>query len=278
MFIGVDESIFSTGATTPATVPVIGSNVTILDTGVAYVSPAVSVNGAFGGFDSTRFYKGDDLYLIVFADPDNYVDNYTYKGESVRRTIDSIYAHADDAYVNGWRATKTVKSSAEAANARVYDPYGTHEAVWLNAVYNIYNFKLYVADETATPKVGKVVDGNVVPLTLAKTGLNCYESPVNLTAGTYRVALTYALGHEDELIDNPLVVNGVPQSTYDFNFSGNADNEELVTSLLQFSFEEADPPVVEEVKSLSLTDILLIVIVILIIVVAIVLILRARRS
>jgi subtilase family serine protease len=126
--------------------------------------------------------------------------------------------------------------------------------------------------------VGKVVDGNVVPLTLAKTGLNCYESPVNLTAGTYRVALTYALGHEDELIDNPLVVNGVPQSTYDFTFSGNAENEELVTSLLQFSFEEADPPVVEEVKSISLTDILLIVIVILIIVVAIVLILRARRS
>ncbi|MBR6205071.1 MAG: hypothetical protein IKQ60_08555 [Candidatus Methanomethylophilaceae archaeon] len=278
LFIGVNESIFGTGVAPATSTPVIGSNVTITPDGVAYVSPAVKTNGAFSGFDFTRYYKGDNLYLVVYADPDNYVDTYTEKGKSLRRNIDSIYASADDAYVNGWRATKNVKNAAEAASARVYDPYGTHESVWLNCVYDIYNFKLYVADETATPMVGKLVDGNTVPLTLAKTGLNCYESPVNLTAGTYRVALTYALGHEDEYIDNPLVVNGVPQSTYDFTFSGNPDNEELVSYLLQFSFEEDEPPIVVEPKSMSLTDILLIVIVILIILVAVAVILRARRA
>lgn len=278
LFIGVNESIFGTGVTPAASTPVIGSNVTITYDGVAYVSPAVKTNGAFAGFDSTKYYKGDDLYLVVYADPDSYVDSYTEKGQSLRRNIDSIYASADDAYVNGWRATKNVKNAAEAANARVYDPYGTHESVWLNCVYDIYNFKLYVADETATPMVGLLVDGNTVPLTLAKTGLNCYESPVNLKAGTYRVALTYALGHEDEYIDNPLVVNGVPQSTYDFTFHGNPDNEELVTYLLQFSFEEEEPPIVVEPKSMSLTDILLIVIVALIAVAIIAVFLRSRRA
>jgi hypothetical protein len=147
----------------------------------------------------------------------------------------------------------------------------------MNSVYEIYNFKLYAADETATPMIGKLENGTFTPLTLYKSGLNCYESPVNLKAGTYRVQMTYADGHQEQYIDNPMVVNGVPQSNYDVTFGGNPDNKEQVDYLIQFSFSEDEPPVVVD-NSMSLTDILLIVLVILIIVVVIVLILRARRS
>ncbi|MBR4504774.1 MAG: hypothetical protein IKP20_07380 [Candidatus Methanomethylophilaceae archaeon] len=278
IYAGVNESIFGTGAAPATKTPSLGSGVTIFPDGVAYVAPGAAASGAFSGFDSTKFFKDDDLYLTVFADKDAYVDYTTSGGKEVRRTIDSIEAKADNAYVNGWRATKNVKNADEVANARVYDPYGTYDSVWLNYTTAIYNFKLYVADETATPMVGKLVGGQFVPLTLAKTGLNCYESPVDLEAGDYRVKLTYALGHEEEYIDNPMVVNGVLQPDYDFSFSGNPDNDRRVTSLIQFSYEEAEAPIISEPHSLSITDILLIIIVILIIIVAIVVVWRVRRS
>ncbi len=278
IYAGVNESIFGTGAAPATKTPSLGSGVTIFPDGVAYVAPGAAASGAFSGFDSTKFFKGDDLYLTVFADTDAYNDYTTSGGKMVRRTIDSIEASADNAYVNGWRATKTVKNADEVAKARVYDPYGTYDSVWLNYTTAIYNFKLYVADETATPMVGKLVGGQFVPLTLAKTGLNCYESPVDLEAGDYRVKLTYALGHEDEYIDNPMVVNGILQPDYDFSFSGNPDNDRRVTSLIQFSYDEAEAPIIAEPHSLSITDILLIIIVILIIIVAVVVIWRVRRS
>ena len=273
IYAGVNESIFGYDVAPATSVPTLGSGVSLTSAGVAYVSPAVRTNGCFDGFKHTDYYKGNDHYLTVFANPSSYSD----KADGKNRNIDSIYATAEDAYVNGWRATKEVKSAAEAANARITSPYGTYETVWMNSVYEIYNFKLYAADETATPMVGKLENGQWTPLTLYKSGLNCYESPVNLKAGTYRVTMTYADGHQEQYIDNPMVVNGVPQSNYDFTFSGNPENKEQVDYLIQFSFSEEDPPVVVD-KSLSLTDILLIVLVILIIVVVIVLILRARRS
>ncbi|MBO4798647.1 MAG: hypothetical protein J5494_07775, partial [Candidatus Methanomethylophilaceae archaeon] len=275
IYAGVNESIFGLPIAPASKVPVIGSGVSLTSSGVAYVSPAVRVNGAFSDFAHTYYYKGDTHYLSVYANPGKYSD----KVDGKNRNIDSIYASADNAYVNGWRATKEVSSSAEAAAARVYSPYGTYDTVWLNAVYDIFNFKLYAADETATPMVGKVnADGSVVPLTLYKSGLNLYESPVNLPAGTYRVKMTYADGHSEEYIDNPMIVNGVRQSSYDFTFDGNPDNKETVTYLIQFSFEEEPAPIVEPDQSLTITDILLIILVIVIIIIAIVLILRSRRS
>ncbi len=273
IYAGVNESIFGNAVAPATAVPTLGSGVTLTTSGVAYVSPAVRTTGCFDGFKHTDYYKGNDHYLTVFANPSAYSD----WADGKYRTIDSIYAAADDAYVNGWRATKEVKNVEEAAKARVTSPYGTYDTVWMNSVYEIYNFKLYAADETATPMIGKLENGTFTPLTLYKSGLNCYESPVNLKAGTYRVQMTYADGHQEQYIDNPMVVNGVPQSNYDVTFGGNPDNKEQVDYLIQFSFSEDEPPVVVD-NSMSLTDILLIVLVILIIVVVIVLILRARRS
>ncbi len=273
IYAGVNESIFGNPVAPATSVPTLGPGVTLTSAGVAYVSPAVKTNGCFEGFKHTDYYKGNDHYLTVFANPGAYSD----KADGKNRNIDSIYAAADDAYVNGWRATKEVRNAEEAAKARVTSPYGTYETVWMNTVYEIYNFKLYAADETATPMIGKVENGQVTPLTLYKSGLNCYESPVNLKAGTYRVSMTYADGHQEKYIDNPMVVNGVPQSNYDVTFGGNPDNKEQVDYLIQFSYSEEEPPVVVD-NSLNLTEILLIVLVILIIVVVIVLIWRARRS